>query len=236
MLLEFSFTRLLFYNVNELTTLVEGNVVVTDAVVLGAIDLDLVLFLRKLLGHLIVADSNRAFCDEVHVSDLVFFIQNQFVFFCEDHWFETEANLIEELCVLLFCGLEEGPEPVDDVVEDVVEHQVVSHFLWALIEILVVYLKTTQSIVSPVVRPMPIYLVNQSLRQRLTCEPDQEGHPIREVCILLVFPCDSVVVVLDDFDEGTHNLGEEYDTNKHEYNSHKHFRHTNWVEIAVANS
>ena len=97
-----------------------------------------------------------------------------------------------------------------------------------LVEIFIVIGDCVQSIVCPIERKMPIYLVNQILLERLFSKSRKLIHPSIEVFSLIVIS-ESLIIVLDNLNERTHYLGEENNTDEHEYNSKDHFSGAEWI-------
>ena len=70
-------------HINELRLLVEADIVVADVGVLACFNANVELLLGQALCHQVVADSNRAFLDEIHFSYLIFFVQNELIMLVE---------------------------------------------------------------------------------------------------------------------------------------------------------
>lgn len=102
------------------------------------------LLLRQPLRHGIVANSDLAFKQEVHVRDFVLHVKNQAVLLLivELGRFQAEANFVKEVLVHHLFALvtrdEEGPEPKDYIVEEVMKQDMVLYLLGALLEVLVI--------------------------------------------------------------------------------------------------
>ena len=64
-------------------------------------------------------------------------------------------------------------------------------------------------------------------------ESGKQCHPIIEIRPFVIVP-HSVIIVLDDFNERTQDLGEENDTDEHEDDSHDHLVDWNGEVVTIA--
>lgn len=65
-------------------------------------------------------------------------------------WLDVETDIIEKLRIHILNSEEEGSEFINDVVKEVVQDHVSSDSLWTLIEVLIVFRDSFESIIGPV--------------------------------------------------------------------------------------
>ena len=77
------------------------------------------LFLGKSLRHHIVPNSDHSFLNEVHVGHFIFLVQNKLIMLSilKLCWLQSKADVIYELGVDVFVGVEENAISEDDVIE-----------------------------------------------------------------------------------------------------------------------
>lgn len=124
--------------------------------------------------------------------------------------------------ILLASRNKESSKPENDVIEEVVKQDVVLNLLWTLAQVLIIYLHGVQSVLCPEVREVAIDLVDENWRKRLARESSQEQRPVVEVRSIAVIT-HTLVIILDDLYEGSHDLRETNNSNKHVANSDKYF-------------
>lgn len=80
---------------------------------------NLKLLFRETLSHQIVPDANISLDDEVHVRNLIFFVNYEVVRIglIEFLGLETEANVVQELGLNVLIGVEEVTELKDYVIK-----------------------------------------------------------------------------------------------------------------------
>jgi len=116
-----------------------------------------------------VANTNSATNDEVHLKDFLFFVVDYILVLLlrELSWSEAKGHIVEELAVLVLLWVEEESEVVEDVIEQVVDNDATLDRLWQHVDELVVLLHLTQSIVKPVVFKVLVNLLVQRVWQWL---------------------------------------------------------------------
>ena len=123
------------------------------------------------LSHLIEADTNLAFCDEVDVCDFIFFVKNQaiFSFLFKFSRLKPKADAVQKLFVHeLFCVTprdEERTESEDDVIKHIIQNNVLLYRSWALAQVVIRTLHVFHPIVLIVVGEMAVNLIYQLLLQ-----------------------------------------------------------------------
>jgi len=66
-----------------------------------------------------ITDADCAWYDEVHLQYFFFFVENDIfvILIREIARHKSEGNIVEELAVLVFLGIEENPEIVENIIE-----------------------------------------------------------------------------------------------------------------------
>jgi len=204
--------------------LVEANIVVADVGAAVMCDTDLKLLFRETLSHQIVPDANVSLDDEVHIRHLILFINYQVVRIglIKFLGLETKTNVVQEFGLKVLIGVEEVTELEDYVVKKVVDKDMSLYLPWTLVEILIVFVHAEEAVLRPVVGEVVVNLANELLVKGSVRESGEQGHPVVELgaFILVTHP---LVVVLDDFDERTHDLRKEHNTEENEDDTHEHF-------------
>ena len=191
--------------------------------------------LEGLLVH-VIADSNCALEDEVHLQNLLFFVVNHtlVLFVAEVARLQTEGHVVEELAVLVLGWVEEEAEVVKDVVEQVVHNDAALYLPWQRTDELVVFLDLTEPIVGPEVLEVLIDLAVERVGEWLVTEASQECHPVVQIkCLLLISQV--LVKSRDDLNEGAHDEREEGDAEEHDKNSKDHFVLRLGGKVTIAN-
>jgi hypothetical protein len=129
----------------------------------------------------------------------------------------------------------ECSEPENDIIEQVVEKDVVLDLFGTLVHVLVVNLHLIQSILAPVVREMTVNLVDEHGREWFTRESGKKEGPIVEIGAVTVI-AHSLVVVLNNLNERTHDLRETNDTNEHVADTDQDLVYRNRVVVTITNS
>jgi len=111
---------------NEFTLSVVAHVVVTEEGVFFVINSNLDCFFGEYLREQIITNSNSSNGDEIHLTDLVFFVvdQRHIVLWREFPWNQPERNIIQELALLVLRSVEEESESRENVLEEVHYHDV----------------------------------------------------------------------------------------------------------------
>ena len=137
------------------------------------------LLLTESLGHHVVSNSDHSLLDEVHICNFIFFIKDQLVVlsvleFC---WLQSKANVVNELGTDVFIRVKENSIAENDIIEQVMQHNVSFYYSRTLVEELVVLCDRGQPVICPVVREVLVDTVDQHLGQRLVRKPRKKGHP-----------------------------------------------------------
>ena len=127
--------------VDELWLLVEADIVSAYLWVLLALNANNELLLAESLGHHVVSNSDHSLLDEVHICNFIFFVKDQLVVLSvlEFRWLQSKANVVNELRVDIFIRIEENSVAEDDVIEQVMQHNISFYYSWTLVEELVVF-------------------------------------------------------------------------------------------------
>ena len=165
------------------------------------------LLLTESLGHHVVSNSNHSLLDEVHICNFIFFIKDQLVVlsvleFC---WLQSKANVVNKLGTDVLISVEENSVAEDDVVEQVMQHNVSFYYSRTLVEELVVLCDRGQPIIRPVIGEVLVDTVDQHLGQRLVRKPGKKGHPAVKVATFVI-TSHPLVVRLDNLNERSHDL------------------------------
>lgn len=184
---------------------------------------NLKLLFRETLSHQIVPDANISLDDEVHVRNLIFFVNYEVVRIglIEFLGLETEANVVQELGLNVLIGVEEVTELKDYVIKQIVDKYMSLYLPGTLVEVLIVFVHSEEAVLCPVVGEVVVYLADELLVERSVRKSGEQGHPVVELGALVLI-AHSLVVILDDFDERAHDLRKEHDTEENEDDSHEH--------------
>jgi len=103
-----------------------------------------------------------------------------------------------------------------------------------LTQIFVIYWHRTQPIFLPKEREMTVYLINQNWRKWFAGKSCKQKSPVVKIrSITLIVR--SLVVVLNNLNEGTHDLWEANDTNQHVEDSNDDLVNWNWEVVTITN-
>lgn len=107
--------------------------------------------LGQTLRHHVVADADMALKNEVHLRDLILLVENERVVVhsrIKLGRLQPEANVVEEAAAAVdVVNLEKAPEPVNDVVKEIGEQNVMLDDLRHLMQVLLLFLDRFESIV-----------------------------------------------------------------------------------------
>ena len=142
------------------------------------------LFVCHAVGDQREADSDNSFSDEVHFRDFLFFVIDNFVFFCgfklSRH--KSKSNVIQESLFLDAIYVEESFEQLENVGKEVNCHDLVFKFAGQSFQVLIFVVETSESILSPKVIEVIFNLSSQGLRQRdVVCKSGEENQPVVQV-------------------------------------------------------
>jgi hypothetical protein len=206
---------------DELCFRVVAEVKVAEERVLAQLMGDLVaIFFQGLLVQ-VIADAHSATDDEVHLKDFLLFVINHvFVFFfAEMTGLQAESNVVKELAIFVFLGVEEESKVVEDIIEEVVNNDSAFDASRQRIDELIVFLNLAEAVVGPVVLKVLVDLAIQAVGQGFVFpEARQQGHPVVKLKCLLLY-AQILVEGGNDFDETSHNEGEETDAAQHDQDS-----------------
>lgn len=104
------------------------------------------------------------------------------------------------------------------------------------LEVLVIGVEASKSVLSPVVAEVGLYLCCQRLWKRLIVrESRKQYQPVVKVTAF-VDHAHFLFVIANDLDEVSHNVGEERNTTKHNDNSYDPLVVADWVVVTISNS
>ena len=121
---------------------------------------------------------------------------------------------------VLLC-IEEVTEFEDYVIKKIVDKDVPLNLSWTLVQVLILFVHSKEAVLRPVVGEVIVDLANEFLVERPVGESCEQGHPVVEFGAL-VLVAHSLVVILDDFDERTHDLRKEDDSEEDEDDTDEH--------------
>ena len=189
------------------------------------------------LVHEVVANANSTILDEIQIVHIVVFIKNKSIILgaIKLCWYHAKADIVEELGVLVLSRVEEKSMVVDNVIEQVVLHDETLNLSWALVKIFIILLNSSKSIVFPFVCVVLINLVSQVTWQGFLTKSIQQVYPTVKLSTLVdVSHC--TIIIFEHLNELSHDLREEDDTTKHEYDTNNLFSCRNGKHITVSNS
>lgn len=231
-------------HVDEFWFFVETNVVVTNEGMLLKFDskmIQVIILSKTLTRHQLITNTNLTFQQEIHIGHFITFFKDVFVFLwiVEFWWLQTKADFEQEVLIFYLCLLvswyKECPESENDIIKQIMQQNVILYLFWTLAQIFVVNFHWVQSILIPEKWKVTINLIDKSWWKWLCCESCKKKSPVVKVRSI-TFIAHSLIIVLDNLDERTHDLWEANNTNKHVCNSDKDFIYGNWEIVTIANS
>jgi len=174
---------------------------------------------------LVKADAYFTRHDEVHLQYLFLLIvyDTFFLVIRKVSGFQAEGYIMKELAVLVFLRVEEEPEVVEDVIEEVVDQDAAFYGAGEGLYELIVFFYFTQAIMRPVVFKVRVDLAVKRVRKRTVLpKPSQQSHPVMKFVSLRLHT--RLINRLHDLDKTSHNEGEVGDPSEHEYDDQTHFK------------
>ena len=172
---------------HELSLGVAAQVVVSEERVGSDLVSDVVRLLLQGLLVGVIADTDCALKDKVHLKDFFLFVVDDILLLlvAEVARLQSESHIVEELAVLVLLWVEEESEVVENVVEQVVNDDAALDLTGQGVDELVVFLHLTKTVVCPEVLEVLVDLSVERVRQGLVTEAGQQGHPVVQVKGLL---------------------------------------------------
>ena len=98
-----------------------------------------------------IANTNRAIQDEVHLKDFFFLVIDDILIFflTEVSRLKAESNIIEELAIFVLLWIEEKAEVVEDIIEEVMDDYTALDLPRQRVNELIVLLDLAEAIIGP---------------------------------------------------------------------------------------
>ena len=141
-------------HVNELTLTLVNNIMITDDLRPRLLLCNGVLFVKDTICNQTKSNSDDTFSDEVHFKNFFFFVVDNLIFRC---WLklsrhEAESTVVKEsMGVVHRLDVEETFEGFKNIGKQIDGHDLIFNFSWKGLEILIISVKASKSVLSPVV-------------------------------------------------------------------------------------
>jgi len=196
---------------------------------------DFLLALAGASGQDPIANAHGALEDEVHLGDLILLLVDELVLFgvSEEARHKAEGDVIKHPGVLVLFRVEKGRKPHEDVLEQVVRHDLPLYAPRQRPQVLILRLQIDEAVMGPVVAEVSFDLGGEALGEGRLGEVAEEEEPLLEVSGLVHRP-HLRLIVRQDVQELIHYVGEEGHAAEHDEDREELLDVRDGIQVPIA--